>query len=425
LIRGFPVLMDTLTILPFGLPNLHVAVISSDMGAGDGSIASCDSTGGKNGIFQYAPRGTCTDTTLTGGATFISRVNGVANFTAPNISDVFTCIAALGEQGCGFEHQLASVTRALGIDGAPAPAENQGFLRPDALLAVIVVTNEDDCSAAPGTGPNGRIALFDTGSNTDMASQLGPPANFRCNEFGHKCTRGGGAAMRPDRNAPNLDLNQMVTYDTCASNDSDGYLLSVSQVAQQLKAIKNDPDRLLVAVIAGPKTPYTVTWKAPSSADTSCNTTGQTCPWPVIAHSCTAADTSFADPAVRLSAWAQAFGNDGFLLSICDDFGPSMRKVGEEIGQRLGLPVDGGIDEGGARDGSSGTAGAGGSGGGGAGGGGAGGGGAGGGGAGGGGAGGGGAGGGGGGSGGGGAGGSAGAGGTGAGGRGGTTGGAG
>src|SRR5262245_31127211 len=172
---------------PGGLPGLHVAVVSSDMGAGDGSIASCDSTGGKQGIFQYTARGTCTNTTLAPGATYISRVNGVANFTAPNISDVFTCIAALGEQGCGFEHQLAAVTRALGLDGASAPAENQGFVRPDALLAVIVVTNEDDCSASPGAGPNNRIPLFDTTANTNMASQLGPPANFRCNEFGHIC----------------------------------------------------------------------------------------------------------------------------------------------------------------------------------------------------------------------------------------------
>ena len=40
--RNFPVLMQQLENLPGGLPNIHVAVVSSDMGAGDGSIASCD-----------------------------------------------------------------------------------------------------------------------------------------------------------------------------------------------------------------------------------------------------------------------------------------------------------------------------------------------------------------------------------------------
>ena len=119
LVRNFPVLMNTLQNLPGGMPNVHIAVISSDMGAGDGSVAGCDTTGGKNGIFQYTARGTCTSTGLDAGATFISDIGGVRNYTG-NLADVFTCIAAIGESGCGFEHQFAAITRALGADG-PAP----------------------------------------------------------------------------------------------------------------------------------------------------------------------------------------------------------------------------------------------------------------------------------------------------------------
>ena len=268
---------------------------------------------------------------------------------------MFTCIAALGERGCGFEHQFAAVLRALGADGRAMPAENQGFLRADALLAIVMVTNEDDCSASLG------VPLFDTGSNTNIASQLGPPANFRCNEFGHRCD---GAA--PGRNAPGNDMAATVSYSSCTSNDN-SYVLSVADTAMRVKAIKNgDPDRLLVAAITGPRTPYQVHWKAPSSADTSCGATS--CPWPEITHSCTAADTSFADPAVRLSEFAQAFGSGGLVLSICDDFGPSLRRVGEEIGQRLRSPVDGGLGGSGGASGAGGGAGAGGAAGGGAGG---------------------------------------------------------
>ena len=164
------------------------------MGAGDGSIAGCDSTGGKQGIFQYTARGTCTTTNLDPGATYIADIAGVRNYTG-NAADVFKCIAALGEAGCGFEHQFAALLRALGADGRAAPAENQGFLRPDAYLAIIMLTNEDDCSATPG------VPLFDTGSNTNIASQLGPPANFRCNEFGHNCD-----GAHPRRLAPNNDV---------------------------------------------------------------------------------------------------------------------------------------------------------------------------------------------------------------------------
>ena len=86
------------------------------MGAGDGSVDSCNSTGGKKGIFQYTARGTCTATDLQQGATYISDIAGPRNYTG-NLEDVFTCIAALGEGGCGFEHQFAAILRSLGADG--------------------------------------------------------------------------------------------------------------------------------------------------------------------------------------------------------------------------------------------------------------------------------------------------------------------
>src|SRR4029078_12211692 len=55
LIRNFPTLMTRLMDQP-GLPDLHIAVISTDMGAGDGSIASCDTTGGQHGLVQDVAR---------------------------------------------------------------------------------------------------------------------------------------------------------------------------------------------------------------------------------------------------------------------------------------------------------------------------------------------------------------------------------
>ena len=94
LTTNFPMFMDALKALPGGLPNIHVAVVSSDMGAGDGNIAGCNSTGGGNGVFQYTARGTCTATNLQAGNTYISNVGGQANYTG-DISNVFTCIATL------------------------------------------------------------------------------------------------------------------------------------------------------------------------------------------------------------------------------------------------------------------------------------------------------------------------------------------
>jgi hypothetical protein len=323
--RNFPTFMTTLRNAPQGLPNVHVAVISSDMGAGDGSVASCDASGGKNGIFQYTARGTCTATNLNAGNTYISDIGGVKNYTG-NIEDVFTCIAALGEQGCGFEHQFASILRSLGADGRGAPAENQGFLRPEAYLAIILITNEDDCSATPG------VPLFDTGSNTNIMSQLGPPANYRCNEFGHICAGG-----HPVRMAPGNDVTATMPYTDCTSNDGEGYLLSVIDTANRIKALKADPSQVIVAAITGPNVPYTVKWKAPSTADTSCG--AMSCPWPYIDHSCTASDGSFADPGVRVGEFVNQFGANGLNVSICaTDFAPSLQRIGELINASLQPP---------------------------------------------------------------------------------------
>jgi hypothetical protein len=318
LLNNFSTFTDALKNLPGGLPNIHLAVISSDTGAGDGSIAGCNASGGKQGIFQYTPRGTCTTSTLTAGATYISNVGGVANYTAPDISTVFTCLAALGEGGCGFEHQFDSVLRALGADGQPAPAENQGFLRRDALLAIIMLTNEDDCSARPD------ITLYEATINRNLSSALGPPSNFRCNEFGHVCN---GAP--PPREAPNGEVTDTVNLQSCVSSECAGSLMPVAEFVARIKALKAAPaSEIVVAAIAGPPTPYQVQWKNPSISDSG--------PWPVISHSCTAADTSFADPGVRIHEWVSAFGANGFTSSICEtSFAPAMQQVASRIGTLL------------------------------------------------------------------------------------------
>ena len=336
LLRAFPAFMTRLQGPP-GLPNLHIAVVSTDMGAGDGTVPACNAEGGKNGILQNSARGACTDTTLKGGARYIENADGVTNYTG-KIEDVFACIAALGEAGCSFEHPFAAISRALGVDGfGAAPLENKNFLRPDAYLVIVMLTNEDDCSASPGQGPNNRIPLFDTAANTNMASQLGPPENFRCNEFGHLCDDGTGNFAHPNRNAPANNVSAMVTYAACRSNDAEGYLLGVVDTANRLKSLKADPAQIVVMSIQAPASPYTVTWKAPVTADSSCG--AASCPWPQIAHSCTASDASVGDPGVRAAELVAQFGDNGLVAPICDDdFAPSLDLAATLVKSRAVAP---------------------------------------------------------------------------------------
>jgi hypothetical protein len=312
--RNFPIFMNRLMDPP-GLPDLRIAVATSDMGTGDSLISGCNQTGGDNGNFQYTPRGSCSSTGLAPGATWIADDGTTKNFTG-NLADVFTCISAVGESGCGFEQELASVTRALGADGRPAPAANQGFLRDDAFLFIVILTDEDDCSVPPGSG------LFDTQSNTKLASPLGPVTNFRCNEFGHLCN-----GKKPPRLAPNGDVNATVTLDGCVSAEGAGMLTPVATIVSQLRALKPFPDQqIIVSAIAGPPTPYQVTWRPAQTSDTG--------PWPGIGHSCIATDGSVGDPAVRIAQWVTSFGTNGLFMSVCsDNFGPSLDRMAMLLNQ--------------------------------------------------------------------------------------------
>jgi hypothetical protein len=343
LLNNFPTFMNVLTGLPGGLPNVHIAVVSSDMGAGTGT-GGCAGNG-QAGLFQWGgPGSSCAATT--DGAKFLSNINGNANYTG-NIADVFSCVAALGEDGCGFEQSLLSVTHALGADnfdqstGQPQPpAENQGFLRPGAYLAIILITNEDDCSAPAGASSD----LYPrAGDGSSLSTPLGPPTGYRCNSFGHLC--GSPAApppiMSPRGAADPGDGSTIVDLDNCTSNEdtnTGGKLIPVQAFAQVIKALKADPnDQILVAAITGlyPDTsqhhPYAVTWKTSPSQDAAG-------PWPEMYHSCmSAGDGSFADPGVRVGEWVKAFGRNGVLQSICDtSFKPAMQRIAEEIGRVLG-----------------------------------------------------------------------------------------
>jgi hypothetical protein len=106
-------------------------------------------------------------------------------------------------------------------------------------------------------------------------------------------------------------------------------LTPVASFVQQVRALKRSPDsQIVVAAVTGPSTPYGITWMTSSVADTG--------PWPWMMHSCTAADSSFADPAVRISAFVNAFGTNGLLYNICDDsYAPALQFIGERIGDAV------------------------------------------------------------------------------------------
>jgi hypothetical protein len=177
LTAAFPKLIEGLKV-GGSLPDLHVGVVSSDLGTGPYSISTCETIGGDGGKLhskagQLAPAGCPTPSdswiSISDGATNIS--SGPAD-PVERVKAAFTCIASLGVAGCGFEQPLESVRHALD----PALAVNPGFLRDEALLVVFFITDEDDCSASDPT-------IYDPNATTTF----GPMDSYRCTRFGLQC----------------------------------------------------------------------------------------------------------------------------------------------------------------------------------------------------------------------------------------------
>ena len=273
------------------LPNLHIGVISSDIGAGP-TVAACEGDG-DDGLLQNEPR-------VEGCVGPTDRyIRDVANPDGSRdrnfdgeLAETFGCIAQLGDSGCGFEQPLEAMRRAL--DGSN-PA-NEGFLREDALLAVVFVTDEDDCSAV-----DPRLFAVD---QSDPA--LGPLTSFRCFEHGVTCAE-------DDPRTPGIKTE-------CTATSSD-YMAGVEEYVTFLQGLKAHPAMVTVAGIFGDTEPVKVELQPETG-------------YPMLTASCVGTvNGGQASPAIRLSSVLDGFPGRSQHASICsDDMAGPLESVASVVG---------------------------------------------------------------------------------------------
>jgi hypothetical protein len=146
------------------LEDLHVGVIRSDMGSGAYTSSQCPGGRGEDGVLQQTSG-------VVPGVACESAYPPFVAFPAQSAEDVATaaqCLATVGTEGCSFEQPLEALLKALTPSTAgPIFAEgrvghgdgaNVGFLREDAVLVVVLLTDEDDCSS-----PDDRLYQIDGG----------------------------------------------------------------------------------------------------------------------------------------------------------------------------------------------------------------------------------------------------------------------
>ncbi len=130
--------------------DFHLAVVTTDMDPWDGETLAEN-----RGRFQNLPDGRPTSSGQ-GGADVghcpgelpliirsdAYRAQGVLD--GDSLKRDFGCMATVGLRGSGFEQGLEAALTAL--SPALATTHNAGFLRDDAHLAIVFVTDENDCS---------------------------------------------------------------------------------------------------------------------------------------------------------------------------------------------------------------------------------------------------------------------------------------
>lgn len=103
------------------------------------------------------------------------------NFMTENddLATTFSCAASVGTFGDAFERPMQAVVEAVQkVEGDPGEC-NEGFLRDDALLVIIVITDEADGPGDPDGTPGTGTSLGDPVSWYDdvVAAKAGIPEN--------------------------------------------------------------------------------------------------------------------------------------------------------------------------------------------------------------------------------------------------------
>ncbi len=279
--------------------SLHVGVISSDMGTSSYPVTTCDNAErGDDGVLQNLPAPDLEgcDPTYPSYLSFESGDDPMA------FAGDFECIATLGTGGCGFEQQLGAMEKAITVHAADWAA-NDGFLRDDAILAILLVTDEEDCS------------ISDPGIFADDDS-LGP-LSLRCFE-------------NPEMIRPVADF-----------------------VSAALQSKPGHPERLVVAAITGVPVDLVALTEADLASDDIMTRVDYedilTDPRMVetidyspegggnrLVPSCYVPGLGTAFPPRRIVEWVrdvEDWGGSGVVQSICQaDWQPTMRAISRLIG---------------------------------------------------------------------------------------------
>ncbi|MEM7153360.1 MAG: vWA domain-containing protein [Myxococcota bacterium] len=253
---------------------------------------------------------------------WVEKSNGTTNLPpGVTMAEALQCIGPQGITGSGFEMPLESMRRLVSEDP-------QGFLRTDALLAVIFVTDEADCSMSD--------------DNLVWLSAFGEPfwtsperlSSGACWSAGVQCEGGPGVfdsceTADKDRNAePTSDPSDAVLYPI------DRYVDALTELAAEKQA-QGGQSEVLIAVLAGVPLDYPETGEIVYADSPDIQFNEEYGIGPGCGHGTEQIDDPPGIPPVRLREFAEAFASERRnMFSICaDEYGIALQDIADAIGE--------------------------------------------------------------------------------------------
>jgi hypothetical protein len=284
---------------------------------------------------------------------WLEYVEGTSNIPQGiSMTEAFRCLGPQGINGCGFEGQLESMNKALiRSDTSADPAF--GFLRENAILAIIHVTDEADCSYN-----NSWASIFEESGNkvfwSDPAASF--PTSAVCWNAGTACTDNGRGGY--DCVAANYDVSGNLIPEGDPSTEDNAVLHPLSRFIDRVQGIENEKkernagQEVIVGLIAGvaesgepayadsldpvymqdfgigPGCSSTVPGATSCMADVDCTGVGVEVCSPSAGY---CLEEQSAAPPVRLWEFAETFTSDNRHSVCADDFAPALQGVAEAI----------------------------------------------------------------------------------------------
>jgi hypothetical protein len=280
-----------------GLPSVHIAVVSSDLGAP--GVPGCTASGDEGRLLAEA--GCFTDGRTYLRHEILADATVITNYEG-SVGDGAACLTVPSPDGCSVEQPLAAMRRAL--DGSQP--SSGGFLRDGGYLYVAFITDEDDCSLTDGA------AFAATADPDGDALATEAWSAMRCFAEGVRC----------DPDAPEVPGEKA----DCLPRPSSSSVAEVDDHVAFLRSLKDDPSLVIVGAVVG-RGPVTVTSEGHAPA-------------------CTSAAGANAMPAPRLAYLAAQFPQRNVTTTICNDsWADVVLLLADGFGEVIANPcVEGDID---------------------------------------------------------------------------------